>query len=113
MQSFEDLAPIDMEGGFLNEDISKLWKDKKLLDVARYHSYLPDYIILNRIRENMDLAIYVAVMRGIVNLSTIANVKVFFCDLSKPMQSQRSHQNPSYNNKETKGKHRRGRKGSA
>lgn len=113
MQGFEDIAPVDTKGGFLNEEISKLWKEKQLLDVARYNSYLPDQVILDRIRVNPDLAIYVAMMKGIVNLSTIANVKVFFCDVSKSNRSQQSHPNPSYNNKETKGKHLRDRKGSA
>lgn len=83
MQSFESLAPIDTEGGFYNEHITELYKEHKLLDVARFHAYIPDYIIMNRIRENPDLAIYVAMMKGIVNLSTVAGVKVFFCHVGK------------------------------
>ena len=79
MQCFEELAPVDKEGGFLNEQITKLYKENHLLDVARFNAYLPDNIIMNRIRENPDLAIYVAMMKGIVNLSTIAGVKIFFC----------------------------------
>ena len=110
MEDFESLAPVDKEGGFYNEQITYLYEKNRLLDVARYNSYLPDYIIMNRIRENPNLAIYVAMMKGIVNLSTIANVKVFFCYIGESTESQQSHQNPSYNNKEQAKRHLPGRK---
>jgi len=91
-----------------NELLDELM-EKHQYEIKTFPIHYTDQMCIKEISESSDqsLIIYVAFMKGVIPILTIAGHKAFVIDLSEkePSKFQQLHPNPSYSNIDQVEKH--------
>jgi len=92
-----------------NEQIDRLAKNH-CYEIVIFPAYLPDSVCMQQLRTNPDpnVIYYIAMMKGITPIVTIAGHKAFVVTLEEPKKPNRSlpkFHSPSYSNREKEEKH--------